>query len=443
MQLTELTAQADALLGAKDDRRLRQLLLQHRSGDIARLLNKLDHGKRKTFAMLPPEVQAEVVMSLTDESKTFILPRIPDPMIARFLHFMVEDDAADVIQFLPEDRQSSVLSHMQGDRRMRVEKLLRYHPESAGGLMDLNFITVGPLDDLKQVAERVREYVTEHRQSPLVVVREESGKVRGFVPYKQLMLGGAGKTVENLMQRLPTIPHGTDQEKVLKLATREKGDVFGVVDEKDRFLGIIHLRDLLRVAQMEATEDVYRFAGVSTEEELLGSPLSSIRHRWWWLVVNLGTAFLAASVVSLFQNTISLFPILAVYMPIVAGMGGNAGTQALAVTVRGLALGEINRRQTVKLIAKELIAGFANGLINGGIVAITVLMLNHRIDLALILCAAMIINLMVAGIFGAFIPIVLRWFRVDPAVASTVFVTTATDCCGFLAFLGLATIFMT
>ncbi len=443
MHLHELTAQADALLGAKDDRRLRQLLLQHRSTDIARLLNKLDHGKRKTFAMLPPEVQAEVVMALADESKTFILPRIPDPMIARFLHFMVEDDAADVIQFLPEDRQSAVLSHMQGDRRARVEKLLKYHPESAGGLMDLNFITVAPLDDLKQVAERVREYVTEHRQTPLVVVREPSGKVRGFVPYKQLMLGGAGKTVENLMQRLPTIPHGADQENVLRLATREKGDVFGVVDEGDRFLGIIHLRDLLRVAQMEATEDVYRFAGVSTEEELLGSPVSSIRHRWWWLVVNLGTAFLAASVVSLFQGTISTLPILAVYMPIVAGMGGNAGTQALAVTVRGLALGDINRRQTVKLITKELFAGFANGLINGGIVAVTVLLLNHRADLALILCAAMIINLMIAGIFGALIPIVLKWFRIDPAVASTVFVTTATDCCGFLAFLGLATIFMT
>ncbi len=442
MQLTELTTQADALLGAKDDKKLRHLLLNQRSEDIARLINKLDHGKRKVFAMLPPEVQAEVVMTLTEEAKTFILPRIPDPMIARFLHFSVEDDAADIIQFLPEDRRKTVLEHLRGDKKLRVEKLLRYHPESAGGLMDLNFLTVGPEEEIKKVADRVREYLDQHRQTPLVVVREKSGKVRGFLPYKALMLASPTKSVEDFVHRLPTISHISDQENVLRMASRERADAYGVVDDEDHFLGIIHLRDLLRVAQAEATEDVYRFAGVSTEEEMLGTARAAIKQRSWWLILNLATAFLAASVVSLFQDTIATFAFLAVYMPIVAGMGGNAGTQALAVTVRGLAQGDINRRQTFKLIRKEIATGFVNGLLNGCIVAATVYLINRRVDLALILGSAMIINLIVAGVMGSLIPIILRWFRVDPAVASTVFVTTATDCCGFLAFLGLASYFL-
>lgn len=441
MQISDIVTQADRLLGTKDDRRLRSFILNHRSTDIGRIINKLDHGKRKTFAMLPPEVQAEVVHVLTEETKAFVLPRIPDPMISRFLHFCEEDDAADIIQFLPEDRRRAILTHLQAGKRTKVEKLLKFHPETAGGLMDLNFLTVDAREDLAKVADMVRKYVEEHRQTPLVVVREQ-GKIRGFLPYKNLMLATPGKTVENFLHRLPVLRHNVDQEQVLRVATRERGEVFGVIDEQGEFLGIIHLRDLLRVAQKEATEDVYKFAGVSTEEELLGTARAAIRMRWWWLVINLATAFLAASVVSLFTGTISTFPILAVYMPIVAGMGGNAGTQALAVAVRGLAAGDINRRQTVKLILKEGVTGFCNGLITGSIVAVTVFVVNQRLDLAIVLGVAMMANLIVAGIAGAVIPVILRWLKIDPAVASAVFVTTATDCCGFLAFLGLATLLL-
>jgi magnesium transporter len=296
--------------------------------------------------------------------------------------------------------------------------------------------------NLKQIMEIVRGHLDLHRASPLVVVVDAQGKARGFIPHKSLMFAPQTATAMSIMLRLPTVPSSLDQEKMLKIAGRERCDVFGVVDDADRFLGVVHLHDLLRIAQLEATEDVYKFAGVSTEENMLDSPFVAIRNRYSWLIINLATAFLAASVVSLFSTTIGRFALLAVYMPIVAGMGGNAGTQTLAIVVRGLALSDISAMQKTKLIFKEIFAGAANGLINGLIVASVILLLKQPPMLAAILASAMIINLVAAGIAGAVIPLALRSLKIDPAVSSTVFVTTVTDCVGFFAFLGLATLFL-
>ncbi len=442
MQLQELVDTVDGLLAKKDDRRLRSMLSRHTAQELAHVINRLTNGKRKTFALLPPEIQAEVVLRLTDRSKGFVLPRISDHTIARFLHFNEEDDAADLLQFIAEERRPVILGHLKPDKRAKLEKLLTFDPETAGGLMDLNFISVGTHETLKDVAARVREHVATNRQTPLVVVRERDGLVSGFVPYKTLMLGQPSRTAQSAMHALPTIAHHIDQEKIVKQAMRERGEVFGVVDDHGHFLGAIHLKDLLKVAQMEATEDVLKFAGVSPEEEMLGPARTAIRMRYKWLIVNLLTAFLASAVVSLFEGTIDRLPYLAIYMPIVAGMGGNAGTQTLAVAVRGLALSDANRKQRLQLVLKEALTGLFNGLINGIIVAGVVTLSRGNAPLGIILCASMAINLVAAGIAGALIPLTLRALRVDPAVASAVFVTTVTDCLGFFVFLGLATLFL-
>ncbi len=443
MTITDLVTSVDTLLGQKEDRKLRNLLARTGSADIAQAINKLRNGKRKTFALLPPEVQSEVVLRLNDETRELVVPRLSDLTVARFLHFNEEDDAADILQILPEDRRNGILSHLKLDRRSRIEKLLHFHPESAGGLMDLNFITVAGTANKREVNELVQLYMVDHRkQIPMVVVMDESGKPRGFLPHRSLMLAPPTTPVAALVQPLLSLPHSADQEHVLKIATREKGDVFGVVDDKGKFLGVIHTRDLLKIAQMEATEDVYKFAGVSSEEHMLGPIRDAVKMRYQWLIVNLATAFLAASVVSLFESTISRVAILAAFMPIVAGMGGNAGTQALAVTVRGLATSSLSPKQRMYLLTKESIAGLVNGVINGVIVAAVLLILGYQTKLALILGASMIINLVVAGFFGALIPVILKTFKIDPAVASSVFVTTATDVSGFLVFLGLASIFL-
>jgi magnesium transporter len=308
--------------------------------------------------------------------------------------------------------------------------------------MDLNFITVNPTMTLREVSELVRAHVAEQRQTPMVVVMDSKGKSQGFIPYKSLMLAPGTKTVDQVMHHLHIFPHHTDQEKVVRVAMREKGEVFGVVDENEQFIGVVHLRDLLKIAQMEATEDVLKFAGVSPEEELLGPASTAIRMRYKWLVINLATAFLASSVVHLFEGTIAQLAVLAAYMPIVAGMGGNAGTQTLAVAVRGLALGDVNARQRVHLITKEMMTGFSNGIVTGTIAAAIIYISGGNPAIGLILGISMMINMVVAGIAGAVIPLTLRALKIDPAVASAVFVTTATDVFGFFTFLGLATVFL-
>ena len=214
------------------------------------------------------------------------------------------------------------------------------------------------------------------------------------------------------------------------------------MDEVGSILGIIYSDDILKIIEKKSADNLYGFAGVSEEEDIYDSPLTKVKNRYKWLLINLVTAFLAAAVVSLFQDTISAFVLLAVYMPIVAGMGGNAGTQTLAVVVRGLALKEIELKTAKRAIINEVIAGAINGAINGILVALVAWLWNGSFMLGIIVFIAMIVNLIVAGLFGAVIPLALKAIGKDPASSATVFITTATDVCGFFVFLGLASILL-
>jgi len=442
MNAQKLLHQADKFLQKKQNRKLKSLLVKQDFHLIAQVINRLTAGKLKTFALLPPEIQAEVVLTLSKHSKQTILPRLSDYTTARFLHFNDEDDAVDILQFLPRQHREKILSKIRQEKRRKIEKLLKFGAETAGGLMDLNFILVKPDFTLKDVAEKVQKHAVREKQTPAVLVVDKEAKVKGFIPYKNLILSSPKTKVSRLLKPLPLISHKTDQEKILQLVSKERSDVVGVIDEKKRILGIIHLQDLLKVVQAEATEDVYRFAGVSREEDVLDPASVAVGKRYKWLVLNLGTAFLASFVISQFEQTIAQMAILAAYMPIVAGMGGNAGTQALAVVVRGLALGEISWHNAKKIIFKETKTGLVNGLIVGAIAASVAFLLNGKALLGFVLGTAMIINLIVAGLFGALIPLTLKALKIDPAIASSVFITAATDVFGFLTFLGLATLIL-
>lgn len=438
-----LLQQVDRLLEKKHDKELRVLLTHQDFHIIAQAIDGLSNGKRKTFAILPPEKQAEVALVLNEDSKKRIFPRLPDDVISRFLHFNDEDDATDILQYLSPIRRFTILQHMKEEKRRKIEKLLKFGSETAGGLMDLNFILVKPSFTFRDVLDKVKRHVEGNRDMPTVMVVDESaGHLIGYIPERSLLFPPANATVHQETQPLPMVSHKVDREKVMQIMSRMRSELICVSDEKDQVLGIIHLRDLMKVAQAEATEDIYRFAGVDVEEHALDSAFSKVKRRYNWLLVNLLTAFLAAFVVSLFEDTIAQFAVLAVYMPIVAGQGGNAATQALAVVVRGLALGEINWSKAWSVIRKEALAGTINGIITG--VAAAAVLAGFRAPplLGFILAAAMIVNLFVAGFFGALIPFLLKRLKIDPAVASTVFVTTTTDVCGFFVFLGLARLLM-
>ncbi len=443
MNKEKLILKADLFLKNKQEKELRQLLSHQDFHVIAQVIDGLPRGRRKTFAILPPEKQAEVGLVVSEMSKKQIFPRLADDMIARFLHFNDEDDATDILQFLTPTRRSLILSKMKDDKKRKIEKLLKFGSETAGGLMDLNFILVKPQFTQKDVMDKIQRHVELQKQIPAVLEVDELGKVKGVIAHRNLLFLSPGATVEDLAQSIPTVSHRTDRERVMQKMSRMRSEVLCVIDDEEMALGVIHLRDLLKVAQAEATEDIYRFAGVDVEEHALDAPMSKVKRRYNWLIINLATAFLAASVVGLFQGSIQKMALLAVYMPIVAGMGGNAATQALAVAVRGLALGELDRGRAKKVIVREAMAGMINGLITGVIAAGTAVAFRAPPLLGLVLCVAMICNMFVAGFFGTLVPVVLKRMNIDPAVASSVFVTTMTDICGFFVFLGLGTLLLT
>ena len=436
---TRLTEQVDHLLETKQDRKLTSILVKLEPHVIAALLDQLPRGQVKTFGLLPPEIQADVALLLEERSMEFIFPRLSTYTVARFLHFNEDDDAVDTLQILETERQQAVLEKIKGSKQSRLEKLLKYDPETAGGLMDLNFISIPDDNTPVEAAKAIQTYAAEHKQSPLVVVSDNTHKLTGFIPYRLLLTRRQQDSLARLTRPLPTVTTNIDREEVLQMALRERAEYVGVVNKNQEIVGIIQIRDLMPVVQDEATEDIYKFAGVSLEDDIHNSAAETIQRRYKWLILNVATATLGTLVVTHFHDTISRMAILAAYMPMVAGLGGNAATQALAVSVRGMAEGTITREEGKRILAKEAVAGLVNGLLVGAAAAVLSFVLTRQLALAFVLGTAMIINILMSGLIGSLIPLILKRLGIDPAVASSIFVTAAIDVFGFFVFLGIAT----
>jgi len=261
----------------------------------------------------------------------------------------------------------------------------------------------------------------------------------GILPFKSLVVSRPDRKISDVMEPADiSVKPDLDQEEVARLMARYNLPSVAVVDETGRLLGRVTFDDVIDVVEAETTEDLLKFGGVSADEELAAAWTASVRSRLPWLCVNLFTAFLAGGVVYLFQDTLQRTVLLAVWMPIIAGMGGNAGTQALAVTVRRLALGLIPENRLMGVLGKEVLVGVTNGLAIGLVVGVIAALVGEHPMLGLVVFLAMTVNLLVAGFAGAFIPIILERLDIDPAIASSIFVTTFTDTIGFLLLLGLA-----
>jgi magnesium transporter len=307
--------------------------------------------------------------------------------------------------------------------------------------MNVNYIIVQKGTKLDHVIDHLTEYEKNTGTFPTILVVED-GKLIGELPGSTLALHRTSDIQDKHIRRVPSIRYDSEVSKVINSFVKHPNNKVVVMDQDDSILGIIHSNEALRLIDKNTTRDLYGFAGVDREESVLDSAFVKVRYRYKWLIINLATAFLAASVVGLFEHTISRVTLLAVYMPIVAGMGGNAATQTLAVTVRGLVLKDIKLETGRRLIANEMIAGATNGLINGVIVAAIATIFNHSPMLGFVIGTAMIVNLVTAGFFGALVPMIMKSLGKDPASSATIFITTATDVIGFFVFLGLASIFL-
>jgi magnesium transporter len=319
--------------------------------------------------------------------------------------------------------------------------LLEFDPETAAGLMTLDYIQAETHENISTVAAKFQQH--EHRTGrPPVILALKEGKLAGFLPGHELGFAHQNELIGKFVKRIPTISYAAPHTDVVHLFKSHPHGKVAVLNDAGDVIGIIYSDEVLKLIQEREASSLYDFAGIRQEESVTDSARRKAKNRYQWLIINLGTAFLAAGTVGLFEDTLQKYVLLAIYMPIVAGMGGNAATQTLAVLVRGIALKQIELKSAWKTLRNELGAGLINGLINGVLVATVVIIFNHDYKIAIILGLAMVINLLVAAFFGTLVPLIMSKLGKDPAASATIFITTATDVLGFLVFLGLASVIL-
>jgi magnesium transporter len=407
--------------------------------DLADVLTELDERERVAVVeALPPEVSSQALVEMPEEAHAEdTLAALAPERAAEIVEELEDDDAADILGELDPEKQERILSEVED--RADVDRLLRYDEETAGGRMTSRVVTVRDTATAAEALDEIRRQAEEVDDFSQVFVVDSDRRLLGILPLKDLVISRPERQVGEIMAPADiSVPPDLDQEAVARLMARYHLSNVPVVDGAGRLLGRVTVDDVIDVVEAETTEDLLQFGGVSADEELAARWTTAVRSRLPWLGVNLLTAFLAGGVVYFFQDTVRRTVMLAVWMPVIAGMGGNAGTQALAVTVRRLALGLIPTHLFVRVVGKEVLVGVANGLAIGVVVGIVAGLLGEGIRLGLVVFLAMAGNLLVAGFAGAFIPVVLERLGVDPAIASSIFVTTFTDVCGFLLLLGLA-----
>ena len=393
------------------------------------------------FTDLPREEWREVFFALPETVRERLVEDMDRSQLQTFVDRLDPDEVTDVLGYADEATREAVLATLDSERREKADFLLSFNPESAAGLMDLDFVTVSADRSLSEVAERVRRFEERTGRIPTIFVTE-GDELLGELPGAALSMADAeGETVPDHVQETPHVRYDREDEEVLELFRVNRERTVAVLDEDGDVLGVIHADDLLTLVGEAAGETLYEFTGVAEEESVLDGPGVKVRSRYKWLILNLGTAFMAAAVVGLFESTIAAIAVLAAYMPVVAGMGGNAGTQAMAVTVRGISLGQVSLQTGKRAVVNEVIAGAINGCITGALVAVIAIAFSFAefgVLLGAVIGISMVANLVIAGFFGAIIPLGLDRLGYDPATSATIFITTATDVLGFFVFLGLA-----
>src|SRR5688500_5686414 len=421
------------------------LLQKQHPADLAQIFTELQDKEREAaFTVLADRngrLAMEAVSELGPEAGAALLATRPAEEIAKLAQDIPSDDAAALIDHLPEELAAAVLHLMRPKESGVVENLLEYAERTAGRIMNPNVFALS--EDIT-VGEAITE-IQSSRDVEMVFylyVVDERRHLVGVVSLRRLLLVSPETPLKRIMTAdLISARADMDQEEVARQVAAYNLLAIPVVDAENKLVGIITVDDVIDVIKDEATEDIYRLAGVAGDERAFTPAKESLRKRLPWLGINLLTAFLAAAVVGLFEGTIGLFPVLAVFMPVVAGMGGNAGMQTLTVIVRGLALGELTWSNARKALMKEAAVGIGNGIVLGVVAALVVWAMRGNPILGAVLGMAMIINMFVAATAGTLVPLGLRAANVDPALASSVFITTMTDMIGFFSFLGLATVF--
>jgi len=394
-----------------------------------------------TFREEPVNNQGFILLSLSKRLQQEIMSKLNDKEIVELIDYLDPDEATDLLQSVDVKRRKKLLKKLGKEIKEKVEFLLKFDPRTAAGMMNLDYIEVNKNTTFEQLSKIIQKHEKKTGKFPTTLVVDE-GFLIGELPLHVLAIAKRKEQISKYLKKITSIKYDKDESEIVAIFKKYRHSKVVVLDKDESILGIIYSDDILKLIEKQSTNTLGDFAGVSKEEEIFDSALIKVKYRYKWLILNLATGFLAASVVALFQETISAFVLLAVYMPIIAGMGGNAGTQALAVMVRGIALNKIELKTGLRVIKQEVIAGIINGILTGILIALVAIIFNQSYLLGLVAGVAMVTNLGIAGLFGSTVPLIMKKFGKDPATSATIFITTATDLFGFFTFLGLATIIL-
>ena len=424
-------------------RQTKQLVDGLRPVEVARLIQSSTPASRKIlWELVEDDVAGEVLEELPEDIRATFLNELETDELVKITEGLEADDMADILQQLPEQVIAEILSAMSHQDRQRVETVLAFDEESAGGLTNPDTITVRPRFTLDVVLRYLRRHDNLPPTTDNLIVVNRNDNYLGILPLEKLLTSEPSVTVREVMiTDQEAIPADMPQAEVAQLFEQHDWVSAPVVKQDGTLLGRITIDDIVDVIREEADHSLMSMAGLGDDEDTLAPVARTLPRRAIWLGVNLLTAILASSVINLFQDTIEKVVALAVLMPIVASMGGVAGSQTLTVVIRGMALGQLGQNNVRWLLFKELRVGFLNGMLWALIMgAVAAFWFNDPL-IAIIIGCAMVINLITAATAGAVLPMLLKSMKIDPALAGGVTLTTVTDVVGFLAFLGLATVF--
>ena len=436
-------------------RRVEDALAEDRTNDVRALLDALsatgqasileqvsDPERDKLVGILKRDLDPETLVELDEEVLEDVLDQLDSKDIAAAARELETDDAATILEELPEQERQEVLAELAPAERAEIESALAYPEGTAGRLMQRSLVKVPDDWTVGQVIDHCREATDLPDDVYDIFVVDGLGRLRGSVPLGRMLRTKRPVPILDIVDPdIPSVPATAQQHEVAHLFRDQNLVSCPVVDERGRLEGVIMVDDVVDVIDEEAEQDILKLGGVGTDD-MYATPVRTARQRALWLTVNLATAILASLVIGQFEHSIEKIVALAVLMPIVASMGGNAGTQTVTVAVRALAMGELTAANALRFVAKEAAVGGLNGFLFALLMGAAVVAWYGDWRLGAVIGAAMICNLLAAALAGTLIPLGLQKFGVDPAVSSTVFLTTVTDVVGFLAFLGLATIFL-
>jgi magnesium transporter len=419
---------------------LQQNVVRLHDSELGDLLESLPPHERLALVQLLGNDFDMTALTQVDEAiRMEIVDQMPNDQIAAGIGELDSDDAVYILEDLDQEDRDEILSQLPFTERVRLRRALDYPERSAGRRMQTEFVAVPPFWTVGQTIDYMRDEEGLPEAFTQIFVIDPTFKLLGSIDLDRILRAKRQAKVEGIMRETShPIPAEMDQEEAAQLFEQYDLLSAAVVDENQRLVGVLTIDDVVDVINEEADEDIKRLGGVG-DEELSDNVTSTVRSRFVWLAVNLITAILASSIIDVFDGAIEKMVALAVLMPIVASMGGNAGTQTMTVTVRALATGDLDIYNAFRVIRREASVGLINGILFAVIMGAVATFWFHDVQLGIVVGAAMIINLVAAALGGILLPLILHRFGADPAIASSAFVTTVTDCTGYFAFLGIAT----